>query len=143
MLDPIPGTICCAAVCYTRGPPEMFVQLHTCHWFGSTAVPSSYNMLLLSTAEAAIYICHTCHRPGRGERASPGHRILPRPLPLLCTVRSMPTRTKCHWDPHAEHPPCTLCYVKHQKKASNGKQGFVETPVNSHSYFPLFSTDAF
>ena len=57
------------------------------------------------------------------------HRARPAPLPKLIanellllkkstpsvhlSAKSMPTRTKRHWDPRAEHPLCTLCYLEY------------------------------
>ena len=95
-------TICCAAVCYTRGPLEMFVQLH-----GMTAL-----LLLQLLYAAAVNCCHntyqrnTCHRPDCGERAAPCQRILPRPLPPLrsqnqCRVQRSVTGTRVQSNPSA------------------------------------------
>ena len=99
---PTTDTICCAAVCYTRGPHEMFVQLH-----GMTAL-----LLLQLLYAAAVNCCHntyqrnTCHRPDCGERAAPCQRILPRPLPPLrsqnqCRVQRSVTGTRVQSNPSA------------------------------------------
>ena len=97
-------TIRCAAVCYTRGPLEMFVQLH-----GMTALLQLlYMLLLLSTAV-------TIHTPQMPQARLRRTRLAPPPDPSTAPASSaqpkfVHTPTKCHWDLRAEHPLCTLCY---------------------------------
>ena len=91
-----------------------------------------YHMLLLSTA--AIILRHTmsCHSPGCGERASPRHRILPRPLPPLHSqIRAHSNKVSlgpaCRASPL--HPLLFLSFLASNRKANfplSLKQSFLE-----------------
>ena len=63
--EPIPGTLCCATVCCTRGPPEMFVQLHG---MAALLLCSSYMLLLLTPAGVTIHATHMPPPRLRGTR---------------------------------------------------------------------------
>ena len=91
----------CCCLLHSR-PLEMFVQLTSQHCCSSYICRCC--LLLLQSA----YAKHaTGHRPGCGERSSPRHRILPRPLPPLhtqpnpCTLQQSVTGTRVQSIPSA------------------------------------------
>ena len=96
----------CCCLLHSQPSREMFVQLH-----GMTA-------LLQLLYAAAVNCCHNTYV--RGTQRMPQARLRATRLALppnpstapasSAQPKSVHSPTKCHWDPRAEQPLCTLCY---------------------------------
>ena len=70
--------------------------------------------MLLVSVVIAVSIRHTRHGPQarlRGTLFAPPQNPSTPPASSAHTAKSTHTPTKRHWDPRAEQPVCTLCYV--------------------------------